>query len=95
MRNLFVLCLFAWGCGSVAHPQTAATARLRVAHGLPGAPAVDDGGVFDVTSTGEVVVSITAKLHVDDATLFAVTIERPGGVVVSRREHIVVTAGRS
>lgn len=54
-----------------------------------------DGGVFDVTSTGEVVVPITAKLHVDDATLFAVTVERPGGVVVSRREHIVVTAARS
>jgi len=54
-----------------------------------------DGGVFDVTATGEVIVPITAKLRVDDATLFAVTVERPGGVVVSRREHIVVTAARS
>lgn len=52
-----------------------------------------DGGVFDVSSTGEVVVPITAKLRVGDAALFAVTVERPGGVVVSRREHIVVTAG--
>ncbi len=51
-----------------------------------------DGGVFDVSSTGEVVVAISAKLHVDDATLFAVTVERPGGVVVSKRERIVVTA---
>jgi hypothetical protein len=51
-----------------------------------------DGGVFDVSSTGEVIVPIAAKLHVDDATLFAVTIERPGGVVVSKRERIVVTA---
>lgn len=54
-----------------------------------------DGGVFDVTSTGEVIVPITAKLRVDDASLFAVTVERPGGVVVSKREHIVVTAARS
>ena len=53
-----------------------------------------DGGVFDVTSTGEVIVPIAAKLHVTDATLFAVTIEKPGGVVVSRRERIVVTAAR-
>jgi anti-sigma-K factor RskA len=52
-----------------------------------------DGGVFDVTSTGEVIVPIAAKLRVGDAALFAVTVERPGGVVVSRREHIVVTAG--
>jgi len=54
-----------------------------------------DGGVFDVSSTGEIIVPITAKLHVDDATLFAVTVEKPGGVVVSKREHIVVTTARS
>ena len=51
-----------------------------------------DGGVFDVSSTGEVIVPISAKLHVDEPVLFAVTIEAPGGVVVSKRERIVVTA---
>jgi hypothetical protein len=51
-----------------------------------------DGGVFDVGPNGEVVVAIAAKLHVDDPTLFAVTLEKPGGVVVSKREHIVVVA---
>jgi hypothetical protein len=54
-----------------------------------------DGGVFDVPASGEVVVPITARLHVDQPTLFAVTIEKPGGVVVSKREHIVVTAAAS
>ena len=54
-----------------------------------------DGGVFDVSSNGEVIVPISAKLRVSDATLFAVTIEKPGGVVVSKRERIVVTATRS
>jgi hypothetical protein len=54
-----------------------------------------DGGVFDVSSTGEVIVAISPTLHVTDATLFAVTVERPGGVVVSKRERIVVTAARS
>lgn len=51
-----------------------------------------DGGVFDVTSRGETIVPITARLRVSRATLFAVTVERPGGVVVSRRKRIVVTA---
>jgi hypothetical protein len=52
-----------------------------------------DGGVFDVDrSTGDVVVPIVAKLHVAEPTLFAVTVEKPGGVVVSKRERIVVTA---
>jgi hypothetical protein len=54
-----------------------------------------DGGVFDVGSSGEVVVAIAPKLHVDEPTLFAVTIERPGGVVVSKREHVVVVASPS
>ena len=52
-----------------------------------------DGGVFDVDKdTGDVIVPIRAKINVNEATLFAVTIERPGGVVVSKRERIVVTA---
>jgi hypothetical protein len=51
-----------------------------------------DGGVFDVSAAGEAVVPIEAKLHVGKAKLFAVTVEKPGGVVVSKRERIVVTA---
>jgi Anti-sigma-K factor rskA len=51
-----------------------------------------DGGVFDVSSKGEVVIPVTARLHVAAPTLFAVTLEKPGGVVVSKRERIVVTA---
>ncbi len=51
-----------------------------------------DGGVFDVDASGEVIVPISPKLRVADAVLFAVTVEVPGGVVVSKRERIVVTA---
>ncbi|HSO35740.1 MAG TPA: anti-sigma factor [Labilithrix sp.] len=51
-----------------------------------------DGGVFDVSSSGEVLVPVKAKLLVGKAKLFAVTVERPGGVVVSKRERIVLTA---
>jgi hypothetical protein len=50
-----------------------------------------DGGVFDV-GQGEVVVPIRAAVKVFEPKLFAVTVERPGGVVVSRRERIVLTA---
>ena len=58
-----------------------------------------DGGVFDVAGgaatdpkTGDVVVPIVAKIRVVEPKLFAVTVEKPGGVVVSKRERIVVTA---
>lgn len=51
-----------------------------------------DGGVFDVSSTGEVIVPISARIPVGKPVLFAVTVEPPGGVVVSKRERIVVTA---
>lgn len=51
-----------------------------------------DDGVFDVTSTEEVIIPINAKLHVQDAYMFAVTIEKPGGVVVSPRERLPLLA---
>ena len=42
-----------------------------------------DGGVFDINQNGEVIVPIHAKLPVAHPTAFAVTLEKPGGVVVS------------
>lgn len=51
-----------------------------------------DGGVFDVGPDGEVLVPIRASLPVGEAVLFAITVERPGGVVVSSRERIALVA---
>jgi hypothetical protein len=50
-----------------------------------------DGGVFDVRGEEEW-VPIDPKLDVGHPTAFAVTIERPGGVVVSDQERIVLLA---
>ncbi|WP_428390018.1 anti-sigma factor domain-containing protein [Mucisphaera sp.] len=49
-----------------------------------------DGGVFDVTAAGEVVIAIDAKLAVVSPTAFAITRERPGGVVVSDGPMLMV-----
>lgn len=51
-----------------------------------------DGGVFDIASTEEVIVPINAKLQVQEPFMFAVTIEKPGGVVVSSRERLPLLA---
>lgn len=51
-----------------------------------------DGGVFDVSPGEEIVIPIAAKLEVRRAALFAVTLEAPGGVVVSEREHLLAMA---
>ena len=51
-----------------------------------------DGGVFNVTDEGEVIVPVQAKLPVGKAALFAITKEPPGGVVVSDREIVFVAA---
>jgi anti-sigma-K factor RskA len=52
-----------------------------------------DGGVFDVDSaSGEVIVPIRAALRVVDPQMFAVTLEKPGGVVVSNRKRIALVA---
>jgi anti-sigma-K factor RskA len=52
-----------------------------------------DGGVFDIPAgETEVIVPIRANLPVKQAKMFAVTVEQPGGVVVSSRERIVAVA---
>ncbi len=51
-----------------------------------------DGGVFDISSAGLVIVPIDAKLRVLNPKAFAVTIEKPGGVVVSDQERLPLLA---
>jgi hypothetical protein len=50
-----------------------------------------DGGVFDIPAgRAEVLIPIRARLAVHAPAAFAVTVEKPGGVVVSARDHVVV-----
>ncbi len=51
-----------------------------------------DGGVFDVDSAQDAIVPIDAKLPVDQPSVFAITLEKPGGVVVSDGPLLVVGA---
>ena len=51
-----------------------------------------DGGVFNITSRGESIIPIHAKLTVGQPQAFAVTIEKPGGVVVSTQERLPLLA---
>ncbi|QVL31289.1 anti-sigma factor [Telmatocola sphagniphila] len=51
-----------------------------------------DGGLFNVDSSGEVIIPITPKIPVKEATMFVITREPPGGVVVSDRKEIVLVA---
>lgn len=57
-----------------------------------------DGGVFDLANasqdpkTGDLVVPVQPKLLVKDPALFAVTLEIPGGVVVTKKERLLLLA---
>lgn len=52
-----------------------------------------DGGVFDIPSGQQsVVIPINAKLAVDEPTVFAITREQPGGVVVSKGPLLVIAS---
>ena len=50
------------------------------------------GGVFNVAKTGETVVAVNAQLEVKKPKMIAVTVEKPGGVVVSKLEKVVALA---
>ena len=54
-----------------------------------------DGGVFDVRQAGESFVPFRPRVPVSEVTLFAVTVEQPGGVVVSDRSRLPVLASVS
>ena len=52
-----------------------------------------DGGVFDLPDTpGTVVVPVHSAIPVREPAAFLVTVEKPGGAVVSGRERIVAVA---
>jgi anti-sigma-K factor RskA len=52
-----------------------------------------DGGVFDIPAgASEFIIPIDPKLNVAKPTMFAITVEKPGGVVVSSRERIPLLA---
>jgi anti-sigma-K factor RskA len=52
-----------------------------------------DGGVFDIAADAtEVIVPIDPRVPVGEPYLFAITVEPPGGVVVSTRQRIALLA---
>jgi anti-sigma-K factor RskA len=51
-----------------------------------------DGGVFNVSVAGEVIIPIQAKLLIRSPKAFAITAEQPGGVVVSAGPLLVVAS---
>jgi anti-sigma-K factor RskA len=55
-----------------------------------------DGGVFNVpANASEVIIPIHAALSIHKPAAFAVTVEKPGGVVVSARDHVVALGAAS
>ncbi len=50
------------------------------------------GGVFNVAKSGEVIVPIDASLKIKKPKQFAITKEKPGGVMVSDLEKVVAVA---
>lgn len=57
----------------------------------PKNPAIS-GGVFNISATGEVVIPIDPQVTVRKPTVIAVTVEKPGGVVVSAQEKVIAFA---
>ncbi|MEM7599852.1 MAG: anti-sigma factor [Verrucomicrobiota bacterium] len=53
-----------------------------------------DGGVFDISPdlAGSLAVPIVAKLPITEPAAFVITVEQPGGVVVSKQEQVVAIA---
>jgi Anti-sigma-K factor rskA len=69
--------------------------QLWIADGARTPPEPVDGGVFNTpqnTVTGDVIIPFEAKLPVGKPAAFVVTVEQPGGVVVSKQERVLALA---
>lgn len=53
-----------------------------------------DGGLFELSGDAdEAVIPIRAHLHIGKAAAFVITVERRGGVVVSKQREVIALAG--
>jgi hypothetical protein len=68
--------------------------QLWIVDGRRGLESRFNGGVFDVTKPGEVIVPINSELKVDGPQLFAITVEKPGGTGISDMKRRAVLAKR-
>jgi anti-sigma-K factor RskA len=78
--------------GLPANDGTKETYQLWIFDETQDAKTPIDGGVFNVNANGEVIIPITAKLKAKNPKMFAITVEKPGGVVVSDRKKIAALA---
>lgn len=69
--------------------------QLWIADAARTPPEPVDGGVFNTPQTasnGDVIIPFEAKLPVGKPAAFVITVEKPGGVVVSKQERVLALA---
>jgi hypothetical protein len=78
--------------GLPVNDPTKETYQLWIFDETQGEKTPISGGTFNVNEDGEVVLPINTGVEVKKPKQFAVTVEKPGGVVVSKQEKIVAVA---
>ena len=68
------------------------TYQLWIFDAKQGAKTPVDAGIFDVDQDGDVIIPIDARLKITEPKMFAVTAEKPGGVVVSKLGKVMAIA---
>lgn len=78
--------------GLPVNDPTKETYQLWIVDETQGEKTPINGGVFNVSKEGEVIIPIDTGIEVKKPKQFAVTLEKPGGVVVSKQEKLVAVA---
>lgn len=74
--------------GLPVNDKSKSTYQFWIFDAVQGEKTPVSGGTFDIDETGEVIIPINADVKVSDPKAFAVTVEKPGGVVVSKQERV-------
>lgn len=68
--------------------KTKETYQMWIVDAAQGLKTPVSGGTFDVNENGEIIIPIDPDVLVKDPKAVAITVEKPGGVVVSKQEKV-------
>ena len=74
--------------GLPVNDKSKSTYQFWIFDAVQGEKTPVSGGTFNVNENGEIIIPVDAEVRVSDPKAFAITVEKPGGVVVSKQEKV-------
>ncbi len=74
--------------GLPVNDKSKSTYQFWIFDAVQGEKTPVSGGTFDIDKNGDIIIPVNSDVKVSDPKAFAITVEKPGGVVVSKQEKV-------